>query len=81
MTQYSANPQKKVEAPKRKKGELFYERGLNSPYFFFKIYGGGTVPEILKGGWMSSTDADKARARYSKKLGTYKNVASATAAA
>ncbi len=64
MTQYSANPlvEKKEVAPK--KGSLITYRVPNSPYLYFKIAGGGTIPRQLKGGWLSQVDADKARMKY-----------------
>jgi len=64
MTQYSANPQVKKEEVAPKKGSLITYKEWNSPFFFFKIAGGGTIPEQLKGGWMSQKDADAAQARY-----------------
>ena len=65
MTQYSANPIKpKVKAPAPKKGTLITYKEWNSPFFFFKIAGGGTIPKQLEGGWMSQKDADTAQFKY-----------------
>ncbi len=65
MTQYSANPidPKKKAAPP-KKGTLITFKENQSPFLFFKIAGGGTIPDSLKGGWISQKDADVAQARY-----------------
>ena len=64
MTQYSANPliPKKAVAPK--KGSLITFKEYNSPFFYFKIAGGGTIPKALQGGWMSQKDADRAQTKY-----------------
>lgn len=64
MTQYSANPQVKKKEVAPKKGSLITYKEWNSPFFFFKIAGGGTIPKQLEGGWMSQKDADNAQARY-----------------
>ena len=64
MTQYSANPQVKKEEVAPKKGNLITYKEWNSPFFFFKIAGGGTIPAQLEGGWMSQKDAVQAQAKY-----------------
>ena len=65
MTQYSANPMKPKEKPVApKKGSLITYKEWNSPFFFFKIAGGGPIPDQLEGAWMSQKDADKAQNRY-----------------
>lgn len=64
MTQYSANPIKKEKPVAPKKGSLITYKEFNSPFFFFKIAGGGTIPAQLAGGWMSQKDADQAQAKY-----------------
>lgn len=64
MTQYSANPISKIEPPKPAKGSLVTYKEWNSPFFFFKIVGGGTIPKCLEGGWISQRDADNAQYKY-----------------
>jgi len=64
MTQYSANPINKEAPVAPKKGSLITFKEFNSPFFFFKIAGGGTIPAQLEGGWMSQKDADNAQAKY-----------------
>jgi len=64
MTQYSANPIKKEKPVAPKKGSLITFKEYNSPFLFFKIAGGGTIPAQLEGGWMSQKDADNAQAKY-----------------
>jgi hypothetical protein len=64
MTQYSANPIVFKKAVTPKKGTLITFKEPYSPFFFFKIVGGGTIPAQLEGGWMSQRDADNAQMKY-----------------
>ncbi len=68
MTQYNSTfrltQKAKKTAPAPKKGELVVERKFNSNMLYFKVQGGGQVPEMLTGGYTSMVEWDKAKSRY-----------------